>query len=309
MKSLRFALLLGWTALFLASCAGQKNLPAWDPPPYFAQEKYAQVDGARVAYVEAGEQNPNAVVFIHGFSGDLQNWWDQYDYFQQNFHVLILDNPGHGKSEKCGQEPCSIDLFARTVVGLMAERGIAKAVLVGNSMGGGIAAYVAIHYPERVEKLVLSDSAGSGQYGPLALLLPVATPRTIKLIGVTKDRQYRGQDPKDRARSAMTASFGGTTEERPYLIALDQAITSTVRTRIRDDFPKIAAPTLLIWGDDDPLVKPKTMDVFSQGIPDTTSYLVHQGGHTPQMQTPAEFNCAVENFILGQDLEPCHGKK
>ncbi len=311
MKSTGRLLALGLLPLFLAACAGhQHSVKPWNPPPYFTQEKYAQVEGLRIAYLEAGEKNPNAVVFVHGFSGDLQNWWDQFEYFQKDYHVLVLDNPGHGKSEQCGKVPCSIDLFARVVAGLMEQRGIKSAVLVGNSMGGQIVGYVAIHYPERVQKLVLSDSAGATQLGPLAVVIPLASPTTLKLLFKPGRVQYQEDGPdKNQGRNAFALSFFGTDQERPYLVSLSQSIKSVARTSLRQDLPKISAPTLLIWGDDDPLVKPKTMDVFAAGIPQTTRYLVHAGGHTPQMHTPAEFNCAVDNFIQRRELEICHNVK
>ena len=83
MKFGRTALLMGLAGILLAACAARRSdLAAWNPPPYFAQEKYAEVEGMRIAYLETGENNPVAVVFVHGFSGDVQNWWDQFDYFQ-----------------------------------------------------------------------------------------------------------------------------------------------------------------------------------------------------------------------------------
>ena len=311
MKSAGRLLALGfWTVALAAGAARPGGLRPWNPPPYFTPEKYAEVEGMRIAYLEAGESNPNAIVFVHGFSGDLQNWWDEFDYFQKDYHVLALDNPGHGKSEKCEKVKCSIDLFARVVVGLMDQRGIKSAALVGNSMGGQIAGYLAIHYPERVRKLVLSDSAGAGHLGPLGILIPLASPTTLKLLFNPKRVQYQEDGPaKNQVRNAMAQSFAGTTEERPYLVSLSQSIKSVAHTPLRQDLHSINAPTLLIWGDDDPLVKPKTMEVFAARIPNPTRYLVHGGGHTPQMRTPAEFNCAVDNFIQGRDLEPCHGTK
>ncbi|OGP60137.1 MAG: hypothetical protein A2V67_07110 [Deltaproteobacteria bacterium RBG_13_61_14] len=302
-------LVLAAAGLVLAGCAGRKELKPWNPPPYFAPESYAEVEGVRVAYLEAGEANPAAVVFVHGFSGDIQNWWDQFEYFAKNYHVLVLDNPGHGRSARGEEVHCSIDLFARVVVGLMEQRGIERAALVGNSMGGQIAAYAAIHYPERVEKLVLSDSAGAGKLGALSLLIPFASPGAVHLFFKSMGDQYQGTDPKDQARNAFALSFRGTVEERPYMKALSQSIKSVARTPLREDLHHISAPTLLIWGDDDTLVKPETMDVFASQIPETARYLVHEGGHTPPMQKPVEFNCAVDNFILGEDLEPCHQRE
>jgi pimeloyl-ACP methyl ester carboxylesterase len=74
---------------------------------------------------------------------------------------------------------------------------------------------------------------------------------------------------------------------------------------ITKGLPKISAPTLLIWGEDDPVVKIKTMDEFARLVPATSRYLVTKGGHTPQMDASPEFNCAVENFITAKDTKAC----
>jgi len=296
-------------ALLLSSgSALAKEKPAWNPPPYFAPEHYAEIEGMKICYVEAGEAGAPAIVFIHGWSGDIMNWWDQYEYFKDNYHVVILDDPGHGKSERRDDIKYSMPLDGKVVVGLMDYLGIKKAVLVGNSMGGHIVAWVAINYPERVEKLVLSDAAGSSDLRWLAGLLPLVNPTTLKLLNMDSGDQYKQDNPKNQARHEFIASFPGTSEEKPYLRALSRSLKSLALEPIKNDLPKITAPTLLIWGDNDPLVKPKVMDAFAARIPDTKRYLVPQGGHTPQMDTPAEFNCAVDKFVRGENMEDCRAK-
>ncbi len=292
--------------VLLSACAGSHGPQvAWDPPPYFAEEHFVEIDGINVCYVEAGQDNEQVIVFVHGWSGDLQNWWDQYEYFKDEYHVLIMDHPGHGKSERERSIEYGIPLFARTVIGLMDERGIEQAILVGNSMGGHISAYIAIHYPERVDKLVLSDSAGSSRVLPMGLMLPVANRHTVKSVRNMMGEQYPGDDPKALARNAVVQSREGTDQEGPYARALSMSIKSIVKESLRKELDAIRAPTLLIWGDDDPLVSVKAIDTFEDRIRETQTYLVPKGGHTPNMDKPEEFNCAVDAFIKGESLEDC----
>jgi pimeloyl-ACP methyl ester carboxylesterase len=291
--------------ILLASMAAQAKGKPWDPPPYFAPEHYAQVEGMKICYLEAGEQNPQAIVFIHGFSGDVQNWWDQYEYFKSRYHVVVIDDPGHGKSERRKDIKYSMALDGKTVIGLMDFLGIKQAIVAGNSMGGHIAAWVAINYPDRVTKLVLSDAAGASDMRGLALLAPLVNPVTMKSLGYTSGKQYKPTTPQNQARSAFIKSFDGTGEGDLYLDALAKSIKDLVMSPIKKDLPKIKAETLLIWGDNDPTVNPKVMDTFARLIPNTKRYLVPQGGHTPHMDKPAEFNCAVEKFIQGKDMNAC----
>ncbi len=295
--------------ILLASMAAQAKGNPWNPPPYFAPEHYAQIEGMKICYLEAGEQNPQAIVFIHGFSGDVQNWWDQYEYFKSQYHVVVIDNPGHGKSERRKDIKYSMALDGKTVIGLMDFLGIKQAIVAGNSMGGHIAAWVAINYPDRVTKLALSDAAGASDMRGLAILAPFVNPATMKSMGYTSGNQYKPTTSQNQARSAFIKSFDGTEEGNLYSDALAKSIKNLVMNPIKKDLPKIKAETLLIWGDNDPTVNPKAMDTFARLIPNTKRYLVPQGGHTPHMDKPAEFNCAVENFIQGKDMSACHNAK
>ncbi len=291
--------------IFMAGQARAKK--AWDPPAYFAPENYADIGGVKICYLEAGTDNPETIVFVHGWSGDAQNWWDQYEYFSSRYHVLVPDNPGHGKSERRADLDYSTELMGKTVIGLLDHAGVGKANVVGNSLGGQVSEWVAIHYPERVNKLVLSDAAGAHDLRWLVGVAPFANPLTLKLMGQTTGGQYPADNPRDLARRDFIAGFKGSDQEWPYLSALAKAIRQLALHPVKKDLPKISAPTLLIWGDNDATVRPSDMEVFARLIPDTSRYLVHEGGHTPQMAKPAEFNCAVDKFLAGEDMEECRG--
>ena len=291
----------------LSSCASlHKPTRVWNPPDYYAPEKYAEIEGIKICYLEAGEDNPQSIVFVHGWSGNALNWWDQFEYFKDRYHILVLDHPGHGKSEKPEDFDYSIPSFARVVVELMDYVGMDKAVVVGNSMGGAIATYMAIYYPERVEKLVLSDSAGVKVKSPLVGVVDLASPSAIKMLGVTSHRQYPGDNPKQKTRAEFSASYKNTPEELAYLKALEKSIKQTIAIDLTDQLKQIQAPTLIIWGDNDPTVPFKTAYVFTKHIPQSQLYVVKKGGHTPMMSKPREFNCVLEAFMEGRDLSFCH---
>ncbi len=305
----KFSLLFASVILGLAlsTCLNLKKTDqAWDAPPYFALERSTQVEGTKIVYLECGLDNPEAIVFIHGLSGNVLNWWDQFEDFRDDYHVLMADLPGHGKSDKPENFDYSVPSFAKVIIGVMDQAGIQKAVIVGNSLGGAIAGYIAINYPERVEKLVLSDSAGIKISSALKAVAPVATPDLIRLSGVTSERQYPGTDEKSRVRADFSASYRNTSEELPYLKAIDKSLAAIARFDFTDDLAKISAPTLIIWGNDDKTVPFKVHQTFVKNIPDNKLYVVDKGGHTPNMTTPKEFNCALEKFLKNEDLEPCH---
>ena len=127
---------------------------AWAQTP---QSKQVEVFGQKIHYVEAGS-GPN-VILLHGLGGDSTNWAATVPALASNYHVWAPDQIGFGASDK----PL-INYRVGTLVdfleGFCKKAGIDKAVVVGNSLGGWTAMAFTLAHPERVQKLVLVDSAG-----------------------------------------------------------------------------------------------------------------------------------------------------
>jgi pimeloyl-ACP methyl ester carboxylesterase len=176
---------------------------------------------------------------------------------------------------------------------------------VGNSGGGWIAEKYAIQHPERVSKLVLSDSTGSWHTGVAGPILHTLSARWLQVANMTTGNHYPGLDPKSQARQEFVTSFAGTVEEEPYLEMLAELLAPTYAKIPQREFAQIEAPTLILWGDNDPVLPVRAMRTFERLIPGSVGYEVRLGGHTPMMQAPQEFNCAVDKFLDGEPLEEC----
>jgi len=278
---------------------------AWTPPDYWSAEHYVEVEGLRLCYLEAGPADAEqTLVFVHGWSGNVQNWWDQFEHFQRSYRVIVFDLPGHGKSERGEHVDYSMENYVEVVEGLFSALEIERAHVVGNSAGAWVAAVFAFEHPERVDKLVLSDSTGTRYTGSAGAVLPIMSGRMLQMAKMTTGEHYPGVDAKSRARQEFVASFAGTVEEKPYLDMLGGLLPSSYE-RIDARLGSIAAPTLVIWGDDDPVVPIQAMRVLERALANDQSYVVHLGGHTPMMQSPDEFNCALEAFLDERELEGC----
>jgi pimeloyl-ACP methyl ester carboxylesterase len=310
MQRSRSAMVAVGSVLFAGSLAacGTKIMATdvpWQPPPYFAQECYADVDGVRVCYLEAGVEHDDAVVFVHGWSGNVHNWWDQYEAFSRDHHVLIFDLPGHGKSDKGADVHVTMDSLVETVVSLMTLRGIERATLVGNSAGGNVAARVAIAHPERVERLVLSDATGSGRDGIIAWFKPSVSPERLNRAGLTSGEHFPGDDPKSRARAEMIRSYVGTEEEAPYLQSLSDSFAMYYERIPKQQLQQLKMPTLLIWGADDPVVPKRSIHYFERNIAQAQTFWIDGAGHNPNTETPAVFNCALAAFLDQRPVGGC----
>jgi len=123
--------------------------------------QYVEVDGLRIRYARRGATEGVPVLFIHGFGGDLDNWLFNIDAIGEKHPVIALDLPGHGQS--AAKLPgTSLQALADFVGRFMAALDVAQAHLVGHSVGGAIAAQLALSQPQRVASLSLIDSAGFG---------------------------------------------------------------------------------------------------------------------------------------------------
>src|SRR5512140_3946591 len=108
----------------------------------------------KLHYLVAG--SGPAVVLLHGLGGDGSRWGPNLEPLARDFHVFALDQIGFGQSDK----PLAnyhTGMLAEFLVGFLKEVGVAKASLVGNSMGAGVALYTAARYPDIVDRIVLAD--------------------------------------------------------------------------------------------------------------------------------------------------------
>src|SRR4030066_593598 len=131
----------------------------------FAKGKFVTVDGKKVHYVEAGNGQP--IILIHGFLCYSEMWKKNIDALAEKFKVYAIDLWGWGYSERLKENEYSFERYGKQIVGFMDALNIKKAALAGHSMGGGISVYVAAHYPERGDRLIL--------VGPAVIPYPMMT--------------------------------------------------------------------------------------------------------------------------------------
>ena len=123
--------------------------------------QFVELDGLRVRYARKGAGDGVPVLFIHGFGGDLDNWLFNLDAVGEKAPVIALDLPGHGQSTP-RLPGASIEALAGFVARFMDVIEVERAHLVGHSLGGAIAAQLALDHPQRVASVALIGSAGLG---------------------------------------------------------------------------------------------------------------------------------------------------
>jgi len=149
-----------------------RKTPAGTRPPSLQGHRRSvpervDVEGVEIAYRTYGIKSDPAVIFLHGFTGNLRNFGlNLRPISESGFHLLASDHPGHGDSAT-PDDPAlyTMDALARIQHGVAGALGFRPAVVVGHSMGAAVAEEYAIAYPDDVTALVLIDSAG-GSYKP-----------------------------------------------------------------------------------------------------------------------------------------------
>jgi len=333
-KKGRNGLALAGLLAVMAACGGpvkDYDYQPLKPADYFLPCQYANVEGIKIAYVETGPVSAPCLIFIHGLLGRLDNWRWNAPAFADRYHVLALDLPGFGNSEMADRD-ITIELFARVVKGLMDQKGIARAAVIGNSMGGETALFFAIHYPDRVDKLVLVDAAGLIRPQFFGRLIADHTNKVGDLIVHRVQRRTKNKpaseiypvlkdkvlNPERRRRVSIAfdlknpnvlemndgyalyyASLVKTREFEWHVKGALRSFRSIARTDLIGQVGAVRAPTLIIWGDQDQLIPPKFAEIFRKAIAGSRLVWIKDAGHIPMIEKPAEFNQALNEFLSG----------
>ena len=281
-------------ALTVLLAAGAFAIPALakeQPSMTAAATKILNVEGKKLAYLEMG--TGPAVVIIHGVGGHKEDWKGVAAALSATHHVFAIDMLGFGESSKTGED-LSMPVQAAAIKALLESHGIAKADIVGNSVGGWVATTFAATYPERVRKLIIIDAAGFKAMfeGPPPVNFdPNNADEMQKLIDFTIN------GPVAKTPGLAQHAFDA------YVSSGEKAITATwgkslyASTRLEALFPKVKAPTLVLWGADDKLFPSVLCSAFSAQIPGSTCHMIPGAGHFPQIDQPDATIKAIADFL------------
>jgi triacylglycerol lipase len=283
--------------LFTLTCAA----PVFGQAPSSAgaiQEGDARVYGQVIHYRESGSSGP-VVILLHGLGADSGQWLFTMPALA-GYHVYAPDHLGFGKSDK----PV-LNYRVQTLVdmldGFCRERGIQKATLVGNSMGGWVALAFALQHPDKVDKLVLVDSSGysNARWGgpaPTREALVNLNPATISglrnLLALNFANQQLVNDVTVQAAFARRLAAGD-----------GQAIGALTESVLRgEDFVDgklgaLKAPTLIVWGREDGLLPLAVAEAFAHDISGSRLAVLDRCGHLPPVECPVPFAVALLPFL------------
>jgi pimeloyl-ACP methyl ester carboxylesterase len=257
------------------------------------QEKAINVGGYRLRYLEAGSGAP--VVLLHGLGADSRTWRLAMPVLAEQGHIYALDQLGFGQSEK-PEISYRIQTLVDSLGGFLDAVHLDRASIVGNSLGGWVAASFAASHPEKVDHLVLVDAAGYGEPGQIVQdYLSSFDPA----MAAQAEQFLSGLSPEERQamEAALAAYFARRSRGDGY--AMGSLIQSIVRGEdaLGDSVKLIKAPTLVLWGRNDPVIPVRMADKLADDIPRAKKLVLDGCGHRPQIECSAVFTKAVQKFL------------
>lgn len=263
-------------------------------------------DGRKIAYDDVSPANPKGtILLLTGLAAKRLGWANQLEAFGREYRTLAIDHRDIGDSDPYTQPYTTADQ-ADDAAGVLHALGIARAHVVGISMGGFIALELALRHPELVERLVLvSTSAGGSTH----------TQPSAEFVGHMLLPEYRTGEIGERARRTYAAIMApGYCETHPdeweriaenarYQPQSDESYQrqwmacQTHDTTAR--LGQIAIPTLVVHGDFDPLVPVQNGRHLAANIPGARYIEYPDTGHIPIVERAADFNREVLAFLSG----------
>ncbi len=253
-----------------------------------------RANGLEIAYEHVGEGPP--IVFVHGAAGDGRVWRPQLDALADEFTVVAWDEPGAGRSSATRADFELAD-YAACLAALIEALALGPAHIAGISWGGTIVQELYRHHPGLVATMILIDCY-AGWKGSL--------PDDEVRARVAGARQMLAA-PADEFDPTLPGLFAG--DPPAAFVPLLEEIAADVRpeslrtqlflmadTDQRDLLPRIAVPTLLIWGELDARSPLSVAHQFQEAIPDTELVVIPGAGHVSNLERPLQLNVAVREF-------------
>ena len=257
-------------------------------------EKTIEIDGNTIRYVEEGNSTEN-LLLIHGLGASAERWEHVIPQFAKNYRVLVPDLIGFGLSDKPVVD-YTTDYLSEFIRKFLKKLGIDSVSIIGSSLGGQIGAEFTYQNNSMVEKLVLISPSG---------IMKHSTPA---LDAYVMAALYPSDSSASNAFQIMSGSKNIDKKtikgfvQRMKLPNAKMAFMSTLlglkdAEIISEKLVSIKSPTLIIWGENDPVIPIKYAQSFVSEIDDCRFVKMENCGHTPYVESPDKFYKIVFDFL------------
>ncbi|XP_071964565.1 epoxide hydrolase 4-like [Antedon mediterranea] len=275
--------------------------------------------GIRIHYVAAGDENKPLMLFLHGFPECWYSWRYQMKAFKSEYRVVSVDMRGYGESDcPVGMKNYSSRILTDDIRDIISELGYSSCVLVAHDWGGAIAWYVAMEYPELVDKLIINNvphpdrfskhmSSHWSQFRKSWYMFLFQLPYLPELMLRAKDYSFLKGSFMGKSFGIRTPDMFTLTDLEAMKFSFSQKGTitgainyyrSALQTKPLRSKP-IKCPTILIWGDKDGALEIEMTKGHDKYVDNFTLKIVEGASHWVQQDFPDEVNRIMSEFLKG----------
>jgi pimeloyl-ACP methyl ester carboxylesterase len=263
--------------------------------------------GYHVHYQDNGDAALPTLVLLHGFGDSFTTWEGWVRELKGRFRVISLDFPGHGLTRAPESSRLTGENLADFVDAFAAQLKLPPFAVAGNSMGGGAAWQLAVRHQDRVNALILVDAAGFPNDKPSAdiplafkiLRYPIGRWMLSKIDNRPLIDQALKADVYDKAliTPVIVDRFAEFQRAPGHRIILMSANMGGQGPSTQELLSTIRVPTLILWGERDPLIEPAAAKKFAAAIPGAKLITYPNVGHLPQLEIPQRSAQDVAAFL------------
>lgn len=235
-------------------------------------------------YIDEGEGFP--IVLLHGLFGSLSNWENVIEHYRFSNRVLVPILPIQDTTFL----DVSLDNLVDYIHGFYKKVGLKKTILMGNSMGGQLAILFALKFPELVDKLILTGSAGLYEN-----TMGTNFPKRGDISFISEKVKMTFYSPEVASQKLISEVYE-VTKSVPKSLRIVRFARLSQKLNLSDQLKFIKIPTLIIWGENDVITPIDVAYKFNQLISGSTLRIISECGHVPMMEQPYLFNSYVDGF-------------
>jgi len=270
--------------------------------------------------IETGSQNADKLILIHGVGGHAEAYARNMQRLGTTHHAIAIDLLWHGLSAKPPFTPDMVPMYARQILDLLDDLGVEKAAIEGESLGGWVALWTALHHPDRVSKVILNTAAGIRWNRDKVKIDDSTGTNLLRERSLAAINDPNRETIKKRLEWLM-ASPDRVTEE---LIDLRYAIYTRPDTNAslknvfansfqrgpearhfveEDELAGLKVPAFALWSEKNPGAGADVGERLAQLIPGASHYCIMDAAHWPQWEQPEDHDRVVLDFLAGRRIE------
>lgn len=248
-------------------------------------------------YEEAGS-GEKALILMHGWGGSTESWLPVMRDFGDGFRVIAVDFPGFGKSPE-PREVWSVDDYARLMIAFIRSLGPGKVDLIAHSFGGRVALAINREAPEIIDKQILTGCAGlPPRRSAVSRAKSGLAHGFSALIDNRLTRAVASEAVVERTHNALRRHFGSA-DYKNASPQMREIFRKVIEQDLTECLARVAAPTLLVWGENDTATPLWMGQEMEKAIRDAGLVVFPGSGHFAYLEQYARFQAIARKFLLG----------